>query len=201
MLTCISSSFEDYLTKCETEIEVRARLLAGANYKWRIRDHFEKEYEGAFTTDENGYWSIPVSELPAGLLNHYNGRFLLEVLHAETCRPVHMLIAREYENIIFEIRGGTGEKNTIGCEVECIGAVGAASELIPFLAAAEVVIPWDAGRLAAFGNFPVVKVYHKVSGTQYTLVSASVERTTVNEVLTQLRVINGVAIDGYVEIS
>lgn len=193
-----NTCFSDYVTRCESAIHMRALLLPDTNYTWFITDKFENEYQGEFTTDNDGNWQIDVDTLPPGLLTEFGGMFTLRV-QSENCKPANMLIAQEYDCIQFEVRGGTSTKDQIGCTVECnSNSIGAASELIPFINASSVTIPWTVDRAAAFGNNPRVFVHHKVSGTTYQLVGVPIERVTVDGTLTQLVINNGVAIDGYI---
>jgi hypothetical protein len=199
MLTC-GTCFKDYITHCETGILVHTFLAPNTDYTWKIQDKFGNEYEGSVTTNANGEFTIPVEDLPAGLLTEFSGKFKLQVYNAG-CRPVNLLMAQEYDCIEFEVRGGTSIKDEIGCEVQCASSEGALSELIPFINATEVVILWTPERLANFGNNPHIEVNHLVSGTTYVLTSVPVERVTVDGVLTQLVIQNGVSISGYVLIS
>lgn len=113
-----TTCFSDYLAKCNTAINVYARLEPNSAYllyKWVITDKFDNKYDGYFVTDADGFWEIPVSELPEGLLTQYSGNFKLEVFDAEDT-PVRFLIAQEYDCIDFEIKGGTLVKDQIGIE-------------------------------------------------------------------------------------
>lgn len=113
-----TTCFSDYLAKCNEAISVFARLepnSAYLQYKWVITDKFDNKYEGNFVTDADGFWEIPVSELPEGLLTQYSGNFKIEVFDAEDT-PVRFLIAQEYDCIDFEIKGGTLVKDQIGIE-------------------------------------------------------------------------------------
>lgn len=110
--------FTDYLAKCNTEIRVYAQLASLTDYTWVITDKFSKKYQGEFTTDAEGFWSIPVDELPSGLLTEYSGLFTLQVMDTG-CKPVNMKIAQEYSCIDFIIKGGTYEKSNLGCEFTC----------------------------------------------------------------------------------
>lgn len=110
--------FTDYIAKCETELRVYAQLDPATEYTWVITDKFSKKYQGDFTTDADGFWSILVDELPAGLLTEYSGLFTLEVMDAG-CKPVKFKVAQEYSCIDFTVKGGTYEKNTLGCDFAC----------------------------------------------------------------------------------
>lgn len=118
-----SDCFTDYLVKCSEEINVYAQLAPLTEYKWIITDKFDNQYSGEFTTDSNGFWTIDTDDLPAGLLTSYSGVFSLQV-EDETCKPIKFKIAQEYDCIRFDIKGGTREKNTLGCSFEATEANG-----------------------------------------------------------------------------
>jgi hypothetical protein len=107
--------FEDYIVKCPDEIQVNAQLTPLTEYIWVITDKFDKQYSGTFTTDENGFWTIPVTDLPDGLLTEFSGNFKLEVLD-DSCKPIKFLVASEYDCINFTVKAGTREKNNLGCD-------------------------------------------------------------------------------------
>lgn len=109
--------YEDYIVKCGTNINVFAKLTPSTAYKWVITDKFERQYQGDFTTDADGFWVIPVASLPAGLLTEFSGSFKLQVYAAdETCGPVKFQIAQVTDCINFTISAGTRVKDNLGCE-------------------------------------------------------------------------------------
>lgn len=122
MNTTCACCFTDYIAKCNTSLQVYAQLAPLTDYTWVITDRFDHKYSGDFTTDADGFWSIPVDELPPGLLTEYSGQFTLEVMDGE-CKPVRMKIAQQYTCIDFTVKGGTYEKNTLGCDFACEGEV------------------------------------------------------------------------------
>lgn len=111
--------FKDYLAMCPEEIQVNAQLQPTTNYTWVITDKFDRQYSGTITTDEDGFWSIPVDELPAGLLTEHSGSFTLTVLD-QACKPIKFKIAQEYTCINFEVKGGTREKSNLGCTFDSV---------------------------------------------------------------------------------
>lgn len=114
-----NSCFQDYLAKCNLQIQVYAQLSPLTDYTWIIKDKFGNLYQGEFTTDADGFWTIPVDELPPGMLTQYSGDFTLQVQDAG-CKPVTFKVAQEYTCINFTIKGGNYEKDTLGCSFECI---------------------------------------------------------------------------------
>ena len=100
--------FQDYLAKCNLSIQVYAQLSPLSDYIWIITDKFGNKYQGEFTTDSNGFWEIPVDELPSGLLTQYSGDFTLQVQDT-SCKPVKFKVAQEYDCINITVKGGTYE--------------------------------------------------------------------------------------------
>lgn len=115
-----TTCFSDYLVQCNTEINVFAKLGAATVYQWVITDKFNRQYSGTFQTDVDGFWSIPVDELPEGLLTEYSGLFKLQVYddpYGQACNePVTFMMAQTYDCLQFNVRAGTREKNYLGCE-------------------------------------------------------------------------------------
>lgn len=112
-----SACFNDYLINCQDAITINAPLAPSTEYKWNIRDKFNNVYEGDFTTDVAGAWSINVADLPAGLINQHAGDYKLTVLDS-SCSPVRLKLAQEYDCINFHVKGGTAVKDEIGCPME-----------------------------------------------------------------------------------
>lgn len=192
--------FTDYLAKCNTEITVYAQLSPLTEYTWVITDKFSKKYQGVFTTDSDGFWTIPVDELPSGLLTEYSGLFSLEVMDSG-CKPVKFKIAQEYSCIDFVVKGGTYEKDTLGCDFSCSPAAGTQTQLVTFTDEDEITVTWTSGLLASFGNSPTIQVYHLVSPGVYQLVDVTVQHVFTDEVLTSVVVENAGPATGYILIS
>jgi len=192
--------FQDYLAKCNLSVQVYAQLSPLSDYTWIIKDKFGNLYQGEFTTDSDGFWEIPVDQLPSGLLTQYSGEFTLQVQDAG-CKPVKFKVAQEYDCINFTVKGGNHEKNNIGCNFSCTPAAGSQTQLFPFTDEDEITIPWTSGLLAAFGNSPVIQVYHLVSGTTYQLVDVGIQEVFTDGVLTSIIVSNAGPATGYILIS
>jgi len=113
--------FIDTLAKCETEIQVNAMLEPASWYRWVITDKFDNRYEGEMLTDANGFFVIPVADLPAGLLTQYSGSFKLQVFQLyAACAAEKFKVAGVFDCIEFTITGGTFEKNNLGCDFDCL---------------------------------------------------------------------------------
>lgn len=113
------SCFKDFLVQCDDVIVVNAQLQPTTMYTWVITDKFGRQYSESFTTDEDGLWTIPTADLPAGLLTEYSGHFKLEVLDQD-CKPIKFKVAQEYTCIEFGVKGGTRIKNNLGCTFDSV---------------------------------------------------------------------------------
>lgn len=201
MSSC-NTCFEDTLAKCNDTIRVYAQLPAlplYSSYRWVITDKFRNKYEGSFTPDPDGFFDIPVDELPEGLLTQYSGSFSLQV-YGDGCKPVSFKIAGEYDCATFDIQGGTFVKDTIGCAFTCVAAPAGQSAMVPFTDAESVSITW-APYLSLYGNNPVIQVFHETSPGIFTLVSVEVQTQYTDGVLTAIEIDNGGEQTGYVVIS
>lgn len=115
-----SHHFSDYLVECPEGIKVNIQLPNGpyTEYTWVITDKFQKQYSGEVTSDGDGHFLIPVDDLPPGLLNPHSGEFSLSVYEVgDLCKKIRFLAAKEYEEIRFEVKGGTRVKDNLGCVV------------------------------------------------------------------------------------
>jgi hypothetical protein len=192
--------FTDWIAKCNLSLTVYAQLAPLTEYTWVISDKFSKKYSGQFTTDSDGFWAIPVDELPPGLLTEYSGLFTLEVMDSG-CKPVRMKIAQEYSCIDFVVKGGSYEKDTLGCDFSCTPAAGDQNLLLNFADEDVITIEWTSGLLASFGSSPSIQVYHLVSPNVYQLVDVAVQTVFTDGILTSILITNSGEATGYVLIS
>lgn len=202
METC-TTCFTDYLVQCTEEINVFAQLAPATQYQWVIKDKFDQEYADMFTTDGDGFWTIPVDQLPPGLLNAFIGPLFLQV-YGEECKPIKFKMAQEYDCIQFEVRGGNREKNSLGCNFTCVAipSGGQSSAIFPFSGAALIDLPWTDLLRTLYGNQPVVNVYHTVNGiTQQVTGNVVVELTGGAYLLENIHIDNGGPADGYIIVS
>jgi hypothetical protein len=199
-MTSCACCFTDFIAKCNTAITVYAQLSPLTQYTWVITDKFGKKYQGEFTTNSDGFWTIPVDELPAGLLTEYSGQFSLEVMDSG-CKPVRMKIAQEYTCIDFVVKGGTYEKDTLGCDFSCTPVAGDQNLLVDFEDEDVITIEWTSGLLASFGSSPSIQIYHLVSPNVYQLVDVAVQTVFTDGILTSIIITNSGPADGYVLIS
>lgn len=190
--------FTDYLAKCETEVIINTTLTPAATYRWVITDKFDNKYQGQVISDATGALTIPVEDLPAGLLTQYSGDFLLQI-YDSSCGPIKFKLLGEYDCVNFSIRGGTFVKNEIGCDNICSGA-GSSNVLIPFTDAATVSIDYST-YMDDLGNNPQIQVYHEITPGVYQLVSVAISQIRANDILTDIEVDNAGPATGYVLIS
>lgn len=191
--------FTDFLAKCEEEIIVNAALAPGTPYRWVITDKFDNKYDGEATAGADGELTIPVEELPAGLLTNYSGDFLLQIYDDSSCGHIKFKMTGEYDCLSFNVRGGTFVKNELGCVNSCIGA-GSSNVLISFTDDDALSIDYTAYS-ASLGNNPLIQVYHEISPNIYHLVDVTINQVRVNGVLTTIEIENAGPATGYVLIS
>lgn len=191
--------FSDFIAKCNLHIQVYAQLAPLSDYIWIITDKFGNKYQGDFTTDSDGFWQIPVDQLPSGLLTQYSGEFTLQV-QVIGCKPTKFKVAQEYDCINFTVKGGTYEKDTLGCNFTC-AAGSSQTSMVQFTDDATVTIPWTAGLLAAFGNSPSVQIYHETSPGVFQLVDVEVSQVFSSGILQSIEINNAGPATGYALIS
>lgn len=191
--------FTDYICACGETVVINTRLTPGVTYYWRVEDKFEKIYAGAVQAESDGSLVIPVSELPEGILNEYNGSITLSFSESVSCGTISIPLAKQYDCIRLEVRGGTHTKNTIGCDVPCDAGTGE-TVIIPFEDEETINVDWSL-YAATMGNNPLVQVYHETAPNTYQLVSVVIEQMRTNNVLTSIVVNNAGPATGYILIT
>lgn len=117
MNTVCTTAFHDIILKCPESLKVKALLEVGAEYTWVITDKFGNQYQGTFASDTDGFFEIPIADLPDGLLTEWSGEFSLRIFPLDnTCNFVRFLAAKYYDEILFHVEGGTRVKDNLGCE-------------------------------------------------------------------------------------
>ncbi len=119
-----TTCYKDWISCGNTELLIAGTLTADTAYTW-ILENKGAVYSGSATTDENGHFTIPVSELPDGLLNPYAGIFYLIVTadDAYKCGTENWndsAYCESYSCIEFEVKNGNAVKNTLGCPCELL---------------------------------------------------------------------------------
>lgn len=191
--------FTDYICACGDSVVINTRLTPGVTYFWKVEDKFDKIYAGSVVAESDGRMIIPVSELPAGLFNQYAGSFILSFSDSVSCGTISIPLAKNYDCIRLEVRGGTHTKDTIGCDVPCSAGTGE-TVIIPFADAEEINVDWSL-YAATMGNNPLVQVYHETAPNTYQLVSVTIEQMRTNNVLTEIIINNAGPATGYILIT
>lgn len=155
--------FEDYISNCTTSLQVNAILLPLTEYTWIITDKDGNKYSGTETTDDDGYLTIALNQLPEGLFTQYSGNFKLEIQDG-SCKPINFMIAGSYNCISFNVTPGTFVKNNLGCDVEAVS-------LSPF--------PPQAGNAGKFLETDGAAV-HWVSALPYKVYTALLTQSGTN---------------------
>ncbi len=196
-------TFYDYVVQCGTTLQVNALLEPATQYKWVIKNRFDKEYEGFVTSDGNGFLDIPVASLPDGLLNQYGGDFRIELFNpSDLCRPINFKMAKFYDAICFNVKPGTNEKNNLGCDFDCNASSGTGnSAVFPYTAVANVHIEWTSLLNSLYGSAPTVQVYSETSPGVFQLVNVSVTLNHTGYVLDSVDVDLGGVDNGYILIN
>lgn len=111
--------YKDWISCGVESLQVTGTLDPDTAYIWTITNKGAK-YQGEATTDADGHFTIPVTDLPAAILNPYAGSFVLSVTanDAYQCAGVSFndsAYCDAYPCIEFEVVNGTADKNTLGC--------------------------------------------------------------------------------------
>lgn len=195
------NSIYDYLVSCEDAIKIYALLQPATTYNWVITDKFGKQYSGLALTDANGFPSIAVDDLPPGLLTPFSGEFSLRFQDADTCKWVDFKAAKVYDEIRFEVKGGSRVKDELLCSFECSTDGSGNSAVFTFTDEAIVDIPWTSLLNSLYGNSPTVQVYHETSPDTFELASVAITLDQTGYTLNSINVDNGGPATGYVLIN
>ena len=175
--------FKDWISCGETAINVYGTLLPETNYTWILTTSQGAKYLGAVTTDGDGFFVIPTSELPEGLINPYSGIFTLEV-QAGHCDPAtwnDSAYCDSYTCIEFEARNGNGGKNIIGCP--CLEDIEGCCypTVVPFTSVATLDIPYTSQMALKYGDVPTVQtwIYDGLGRLVFMGISASFDANPV----------------------
>lgn len=197
-----SDAFHDFISNCNTTLRVNALLLPATTYTWVITDKFQKEYSGTALTNGDGFMDIAIADLPEGFFTEFSGAFHLEIFETDTCKKASFKMARYYDAIDFDVKGGTRVKDSLGCDFACDAEGGDGnSAVFPFTDAATVSIPWTALLKSLYGNTPDVSVYHEIAPDTYQLVNVSVVYVGGVYDPSEIQIDNGGAAAGYILVS
>lgn len=184
-----SAFFIDHISNCNERIRVNALLEPATPYEWCIRDKFGKEYTGQSVSNAEGFIDIEIADLPDGFFTPYSGLFSLIILDGQ-CKKTDFKIAQYFDEIRFDVTGGSRVKDQLGCDFACVAPPGSggASAIFTFEDAAVVDIPWTSLLRSIYGNTPTIDIYfetgpdtyQKQEGLQVTLVGGVYNLTGIN---------------------
>lgn len=196
--------FEDFICHCvpyDDVITINTALIPGQALSWVITDKFENEYQGDITVEDDGTVDIPIAALPDGLLNQFAGSFKIQLF--DGCKAIPFPLAQNYDCIVIDVKGGSREKNTIGCPMGAAGA-GVQNGIVEFTNTDELTIDWSQ-FINNFGNFPVIQVYQKddFDPNIYNLIQVQITQTrnAITGILQSIFLQFTEPIDGYVLIT
>lgn len=201
---CTDDVFEDFLVNCDDYIQVNAIFTPATPYTWVITDKFGKEYSGSVTTDSEGKFRILTEDLPDGFLTQFSGVFSLKIQDTD-CKFLDLKIARYYKQIDFWVKGGTREKNTLGCDVDCSYPELSSGQtaVFPVFAQSEMDIEWTTQLRSLYGNTPIIQVYKRRSAApydvyNYDLITVQITHVSNETILESIHLDFGGGMVGYV---
>lgn len=178
-------------------------MQPGDPYTWIVIDKFENRYSGSLTVELDGTVEIPIAGLPDGLLNQFGGTFKIQLMDPDGCDAIKFPLAQMYDCIEIDVRGGSQEKNTIGCSMGEAGG-GVQNGIVQFVSTDEVEIDWSQ-FINTFGNYPLIQVYQldDFDPNIYNLISVEITQTrnVITGILQQINIDLGGIMDGYVLIT
>lgn len=109
------STFSDYISPNEDAIKFNAKLKPTTDYVYVITDRFGSKISKTFSTDANGLWEIPKTDLPDGFLAPGN-KFSVEVITAvDDLSPLYMVVQQPVNKLDVQVLQTSGiEKDFIG---------------------------------------------------------------------------------------
>lgn len=170
-----ANTFHDFISNCNTALKVNALLQPATSYTWSITDKFGKEYNGIALTDDQGFLSIQIADLPAGFFTEFSGAWKLQILDGD-CHELDFKMAKFYDSIEFQAIGGSRVKDSLGCNFDCNLPSGSSgnSAVFPFSGVGTLHIEWTALLETLYGNAPNVAVYLLIGPGQYQLTTVSI---------------------------
>lgn len=199
-----TDSFYDQISNCNTAVRVNALLIPATPYIWVITDKFGKEYSGVSITNANGFFDIPISELPDGFFMPFSGEFKLEIFEeTNACKAIDFKIAKYFDSIVFSVADGSRVKDNLGCDFACetTGGGPGNSAIFPFTGIATLNITWTELLKSIYGGTPTVQVYLMVSPGVYQLTNVSVTMIGGPYDLSEIDIDFGGMAEGYVLVS
>jgi len=199
-----NSCYEDFLCKCvpyDSVVTINTSVPDG-DYMVRLTDTNGNKFDATAEKVTDGV-SFNVHDFPDGFISGPGNEFTLEVFKVDapgSCTPITIPMVSFVNCIKVNIIGGSVDKSSIGCTLECSPTTSNQSALVTFTDQDEVDIPW-APFLTNYGNNPLIQVYHQVSPGVYQLANVSIQTNYVDNVLDNIVVLNAGPATGYVVIS
>ncbi len=156
-MSCKKCCFEDFICHCvpyDDVIRINTSLDPGKIYTAVVIDKFDNEYSVDILIGNEGTVEIPIAALPEGLFTEFSGTFRIQIV--DGCETIQMPLTALYDCIEIEIKGGTREKNEIGCLSQVGGGV--KNAMIPFELVSGIDIYYPSYS-QLLGNYPTVQVY------------------------------------------
>ena len=112
---CKCGCYSDFISCDPDEIIIKAKLTPSTDYFYTIADKFGNQITKQFTTDANGDWKIPKTDLPADFLIE-GAKFKITVtVDAHDAVAETMLLTQAINCIDVEVKCVDGEaKEFIG---------------------------------------------------------------------------------------
>ena len=101
-MACSKTAFIEF-KDCESSYLFEVDLTPSTSYFYEITDKFGNVYQKAFTTDEDGYFSISPNDFPPYLLTNAGGNFTLIIKESLTdCTVVDFNYCEDtFDTIVF----------------------------------------------------------------------------------------------------
>lgn len=119
-MSCKSQgAYSDFIAGYPDSVQVNVILEPATQYVWELTDGFGNVYTQVFTTDDDGAGIIDMAELPAGFTNPYQANLKIRVKeNSHDCEYVPLKFIMAFDCISLAFKGGTIEKDWIGCEFD-----------------------------------------------------------------------------------
>ena len=104
-----TSCYKIKIDNCAESVTVAGELIPDTNYTWVITDKFGHEWSYVVTTDENGSFTIDLTDpmFPAGLFNQFSNLTLEVFLYETQCEAAEMTFCDEpYTCVNFSVNPG-----------------------------------------------------------------------------------------------
>lgn len=105
---CNSTSFSDYVSANQDSVKFNAKLEPTTEYYFLITDRTGRKISKLFTTDADGLWEIPKTDLPDGFLAPGN-KFKVEILRdKDDLVPIYAIVQTPVSALDVEVKHTDG---------------------------------------------------------------------------------------------